>query len=163
MRRSGDQQADPRLLTAVREEFARFRREHPGPRPRIPEEYRRVARAAVAGGHPVGVVEDAAGIGRTSLAKWRNRESAATPVKTAAAKTSTPQVPKAAPAASGQMRELRIVKDGSGSASAAAAASAAGGAAVVRLGQQVAIELPVAAMTECFLRALAAASLGGEP
>lgn len=162
MRRSKSQQADPRLLTVVRDEFARFRREHPGPRPRIPEEYRRVARAAVAGGHAVGVVEEAAGIGRTSLAKWRNRESAAAPAKTVAPKTAGTPEPKSA-AASEPMRELRIVKDRPVVTSAAGQSPAGGGTGVVRLGRQVAIEMPVAAMTESFLRALAAASLGGEP
>lgn len=162
MRRSKSQQADPRLLAAVREEFARFRRDHPGPRPRIPEKYRQVARAAVAGGHPVGVVEDAAGIGRTSLAKWRNRELAAAPAKMVPPKATATSAPKSA-AASGQVRELRIVKDRRGLMSDAAMASAAEGTAVVRLGRQVAIELSVAAVTESFIRALASASLGGEP
>lgn len=142
-------QANPDLLLAVREAFARFRRERPGTRPKCPEAVRRIALAAIAAGHRAAVVEEAAGIAHSTLSRWRRRERA----KEKNAVVSMP--------AEGQVRELRIVNEHR--EPAPMSSESRGSQVLVRLGHQVAIEMPAAAMTESFLRALVAASAGGVP
>ena len=140
MRRDARQQSGSGMLETVREGFARFRRERRGSRDRFPDEVRRLALAAVEAGLPRGQVADAAGIERSALGRWQ--------LELQGDKRPT------------GVRELRIVKGREDQQ--APADTAASGVAVVRIGRQVAIELPVASLTASFLRTLVASN-GGAP
>jgi hypothetical protein len=136
MRRHANQHDGSDLLTTVRDGFARWRAQRRGSRDRFPDEVRRLALAAVEAGHPRGQVATAAGIERGALARWQREAQSTRP--------------------SGA-RELRIVKH----RDEAPAVSTASGVAVVRLGPGVAIEVPLAALTDSLVRMLVAAGSGG--
>ena len=141
MRRDASQQGNPDQLELVRSRFRQFRSERRGSRQRFPDELRGLVLAAIDAGHPKAAVAEAAGIDRNAFGRWR-REANAAP----------------SPTASGKVRELHIVKHRQETPPPTVAS--AGTLAVVRIGHHIAVDLPAAALTESFLRALVASGGG---
>ena len=139
MRQQARQQADLDILKQIRKGFARFRGDGSGSRKRCPDDLRNLVLAAVKAGHTAISVAEAAGIHPTGIGRWRRED---------AGERCRRSLPKA--------RELRIVKRREDEPKAQAAATA-----TLRIGRHVAIDLPIAAVTDSLVRALLATA-GGE-
>jgi hypothetical protein len=137
MRRQLASQPDHGILVKVEKQFAQFRETRRGARERCSDGLRGLAFAAIAAGHSVEAVSKASCISRSAISRWQSEARESSPI----------------------LRELKIVPTPGPRPSDVPAESHR---AIVRLGLggQVAIELPLMALTETFLRSLAVAAGG---
>lgn len=131
MRRQRGQAADPALLAKIERDFAAFRRTRRGARQHWSEDLRRLACDAFDSGCALTKISAASGTSTSTVWKWVSERK----------NTSLPK-----------LRQLRIVTTPQ---QAVATTQFGSDRALVRIGAQIVVEVPISSVTAEFIRSLA--------